>query len=148
MKIASKFRVTSSPKTGDGQELGIFADLLDDNDCPAFSSSNLERDPNVVGDKEGKQVAVFVYQDGAPDDQAPEMFICSKRLSRFVRRTLSKGYDRDDVLALLLTLKVFENDKGRFIAVQSVKRDNLNKKALLDRVKKLSYDEFAAVTGK
>jgi len=135
MKIASKNRVQSTPRTeNDSIDLGIFADILEDNDCPDFASSNLLR--------EDKRVAVFVYDESEPD-QAPETFLCSKALSKVVRRALGQGYDKNDLLSALLTLKVIEIKDVRYIAVESVKKDRINKKALLASATKPSYNDLA-----
>ena len=135
MKITSKNRVQSAPKTeNDSVDLGIFADILEDTDCPAFATSNLNR--------EDKRVAVFVYDENEPE-QAPETFLCSKPLSKIVRNALGKGYERNDLMSALLTLKVIELKDVRYIAVESVKKDRVNKKTLLASATKPTYNELA-----
>ena len=135
-KLANKLnQVVSTGSTFTGKELGTFSDFLSETDEVDFSQKNL--------DNEIKQVCVFIYEN---DTDAPKSLCCSKRLSKTVRKALSNGHTRTDVLSALLTLQVIENEQGLFISPEGAKNARIKVKSLMKH--SASYNDLVALSNK
>lgn len=91
-------------------EHGILKTQLAKTDVLSFSQKNLEGASRVV---------LFVKEDG---EQAPKMLSLSERLSKLVRKALSQGAKRIDVIKSLLGMRVIENADGVFFLIPDGKQ--------------------------
>ena len=91
-------------------EHGVLKGQLAKTDVLSFSNKNLESTSRVV---------LFVKEDGS---DAPKMLSLSERLSKLVRKALSQGAKRIDVIKSLLGMRVIENADGVFFLIPDGKQ--------------------------
>ena len=102
MKLKLSVVNSTGGNWADVTEHGSLKSNLSKTDKLFFSAKNIESDSRVV---------LFV-QEG---DDAPKMIACSARLSKNIRKALTGGAKKSDVMKALLPLEIVENEQGHFL---------------------------------
>lgn len=110
MKLELSVVKSSGGSWDEVTEHGILKSLLAKTDKLAFSQKNLDGDARVC---------LFVTEQGA---DAPKMLSLSARLSKIVRKAITQGAKRMDVLKSLLGMRVIENTDGNFFLIPDGKQ--------------------------
>jgi len=103
-----KLAVVESTGTGSWSEItehGTLKSQLVKTDVLSFSQKNIEGEARVC---------LFIKET---EEDAPKMLSLSVRLSKLVRKALTQGAKKVEVLKSLLNLKVIENTEGVFFLV-------------------------------
>lgn len=110
MKLKLEVVKGSGGSWDDVTEHGLLKTLLAKTDKLAFSQKNLDGDARVC---------IFVTEQGA---DAPKMLSLSARLSKIVRKAISQGVKKMEVLKSLLAMRVIENVDGIFFLIPDGKQ--------------------------
>lgn len=110
MKLALAVVKSSGSTWEDVTEHGSLKSQLAKTDVLSFSQKNIEGDSRVV---------LFVKEVG---EEAPKMLSLSARLSKLVRKAITQGAKRIDIIKSLLDLRVIENAEGTFFLIPEGKQ--------------------------
>lgn len=90
--------------------------------------------------KDDKQVVIMITEKGheAPNKQ----IVCSKPISKMVKKAVSEGVDKLSILKSLIGLNVIKNDTGTFLVLPA---GEIGESFSLDQVTKAEEFDFTTV---